>query len=100
MLRIVAAATLLLASLVAGGSHAQPAVDFRGKTITFIISFEPGGPYDLYGRLVARFIGPHLPGSPTVVVQNMPGAGGMLGINYLYNVAPKEGTALGVVSQT
>ena len=96
----VLATTLVLSSFFAGQTHAQPAVDFRGKTITFVISFEAGGPYDLYGRLVARYLGPHLPGSPTVVVQNMPGAGGMLGINYLYNVAPKDGTALGVVSQT
>jgi len=100
MSRALTVAVLLLSGLFICETHAQPAVDFRGKTVNFVISFEAGGPYDLYGRLVARFIGPHLPGNPTVVVQNMPGAGGMVGINYLYNVAPKDGTSLGVVSQT
>jgi tripartite-type tricarboxylate transporter receptor subunit TctC len=94
------AIALLLGSAGVTESRAQQAVDFRGKTINFVVSFEAGGPYDLYGRLVARNIGAHLPGNPTVIVQNMPGAGGMLGINYLYNVAPKDGTSFGVVSQT
>jgi tripartite-type tricarboxylate transporter receptor subunit TctC len=75
-------------------------VDFRGKTVIIIASFEAGGPYDFYSRLVARYIGAHLPGGPTVVVQNMPGAGGLRGANYLFNVAPRDGTAMGVVSQT
>jgi tripartite-type tricarboxylate transporter receptor subunit TctC len=79
---------------------AQKPVDFSGKTINFIVSFEAGGPYDLYSRVVARHLGRHLPGKPAVIVQNMPGAGGMAGINYLYNVAPKDGTTFGVVSQT
>src|SRR5438128_1629431 len=79
---------------------AQDAPDFRGKTVTIIASFEAGGPYDFYSRLIARHIGAHLPGSPNVVVQNMPGAGGLRGANYLYNVAARDGTVLGVVSQT
>jgi tripartite-type tricarboxylate transporter receptor subunit TctC len=73
--------------------------DFKGKTVVLLISFEAGGPYDLYGRLLARHLGAHLPGTPTVIAQNMPGAGGLNGINYLYNVAPKDGTTIGVVSQ-
>lgn len=80
-------------------SSAQPA-DFSGKTVTIIASFEAGGPYDFYARLVARHIGAHLPGKPQVIVQNMPGAGGLRGANYLYNVAAKDGTVMGVVSQT
>ena len=79
---------------------AQPAPDFAGRTITIIASFEAGGPYDFYARLVARHLGAHLPGKPNVIVQNMPGAGGLRGANYLYNVAAKDGTAMGVVSQT
>jgi tripartite-type tricarboxylate transporter receptor subunit TctC len=79
---------------------AQPAADFSGKTITIIASFEAGGPYDFYARLVARHLGAHLSGKPNVIVQNMPGAGGLRGANYLYNVAAKDGTAMGVVSQT
>jgi tripartite-type tricarboxylate transporter receptor subunit TctC len=85
---------------VSVGARAQEATDFRGKTVTVIASFEAGGPYDFYSRLVARFLGAHLPGTPNVIVQNMPGAGGLRGANYLYNVAPHDGTALGVVSQT
>ena len=90
------AATLALAPV----TLAQDAADFNGKTVTVIASFEAGGPYDFYSRLVARFLGAHLPGNPNVIVQNMPGAGGLRGANYLYNVAPHDGTALGVVSQT
>jgi tripartite-type tricarboxylate transporter receptor subunit TctC len=83
-------------------SKAAPNVepDFKGKIITIIASFEAGGPYDFYSRLVARYIGAHLPGHPSVVVQNMPGAGGLRGANYLYNVAARDGTVMGVVSQT
>jgi len=79
---------------------AQDGLDFRGKTVTIIASFEAGGPYDFYSRLVARYLAAHLPGQPAVVVQNMPGAGGLRGANYLYNVAARDGTVMGVVSQT
>src|SRR5436190_4662350 len=99
--RILALGSVLAAFvLVAGATRAQEVVDFKGKTVTIIASFEAGGPYDFYSRLIARHIGAHLPGSPNVVVQNMPGAGGLRGANYLYNVAARDGTALGVVSQT
>ena len=81
-------------------AQAQSAPDFSGKTVTIIASFEAGGPYDFYARLIARHLGAHLPGKPNVVVQNMPGAGGLRGANYLYNVAARDGTVLGVVSQT
>src|SRR5215475_5937576 len=74
----LALASLALASLsFAGNARAQEGADFRGKTITIVASFEAGGPYDFYSRLIARHLGAHLPGSPAVVVQNMPGAGGL-----------------------
>ncbi len=92
------AVALILAVTPAVG--AEEPVDFKGKTVTFIASFEAGGPYDFYTRLVARHIGPHLPGNPTVVTQNMPGAGGLRGANYLYNIAARDGTVMGLVSQT
>jgi tripartite-type tricarboxylate transporter receptor subunit TctC len=79
---------------------AKDGVEFRGKTLAVVASFEAGGPYDFYSRLIARHLGAHLPGQPAVVVQNMPGAGGLRGANYLYNVAARDGTVLGVVSQT
>lgn len=75
-------------------------IDFHGRTITIAVAFEAGGPYDLYARLIARHLGEHLPGNPNVLVQNMAGAGGLTGINFLYNGAPKDGTTIGVVSQT
>src|SRR5215510_14758765 len=89
-----------LAQTSGRNARAQDGAEFRGKTITIVASFEAGGPYDFYSRLIARHLGGHLPGSPAVVVQNMPGAGGLRGANYLYNVAARDGTALGVVSQT
>ena len=79
---------------------AEEAPDFKGKTVTVVASFEAGGPYDFYTRLVARSIGAHLPGNPNVIVQNMPGAGGLRGANTIYNIAPRDGTVMGVVSQT
>ncbi len=91
---------LASAMVAAQPAFAEPAPDFKGRTVTIIASFEAGGPYDFYSRLVGRYIGAHLPGAPNVIVQNMPGAGGLRGANYLYNVAAKDGTAMGVVSQT
>jgi tripartite-type tricarboxylate transporter receptor subunit TctC len=97
---IRAAATAFMLGPCALEAHAQVTWDFSGRTVAVIASFEAGGPYDFYARLIARHIGAHLPGKPNVVVQNMPGAGGLRGANYIYNVAPKDGTAMGVVSQT
>jgi tripartite-type tricarboxylate transporter receptor subunit TctC len=56
-----------------------------------------GGGYDLYGRLVARYLGAYLPGNPTLVAQNMPGAGSLIAANWLYYVAPTDGTAIGII---
>jgi tripartite-type tricarboxylate transporter receptor subunit TctC len=74
--------------------------DFKGRTITIYIGYGAGGGFDYYGRLAARHLGRHIPGSPTVVVSNMPGAGSLRAANYLYAVAPKDGTALGVITPT
>jgi tripartite-type tricarboxylate transporter receptor subunit TctC len=82
-------------------SHAvEPEAVYKGKTVIIYIGFAPGGSYDYFGRLVARHIGKHLPGNPTVVAQSMPGAGSFTAANYLYARAPRDGTALGIVSQT
>ena len=80
-------------------AHAQGA-DFSRKTITIYIGNTAGGTYDLMGRLVARHLGRFLPGNPTVVPENMPGAGTLRAANHIFNVAPKDGTALGIVSET
>ncbi len=83
------------AAIIAFGSFAGaawPQSDpFAGKSVQMIIGFGPGGGYDLWGRIVGRHIGRHLPGTPNVVPQNMPGAGSYTAANYIYNVAPKDG---------
>src|SRR5436309_8013122 len=65
--------------------------------LRLVISAPPGSTYDRYGRLVARHLGRHLPGRPMVVPQYMPGASGKIAANYLYNVAPKDGSVIGIV---
>ena len=72
---------------------------FRGKTIQMHVGFGPGGNNDQWARVVARFIGRHVPGNPAVVIQNTPGAGGLKALNYLYNVAPRDGTVWAVVAR-
>src|SRR5436309_173206 len=76
-------------------SRAQTPEDFyRGRTITLVIGSGPGAGYDVYGRLLARHIVKHIPGQPHIVVQNMPGAGGIKAANYLANVAPRDGSLI------
>ena len=86
----------LTALACATPSRAQP-VDLAGKTVTLAIATPSGGGYDLYGRLVARTIGRYLPGNPTMVPQNMPGAGSLIAANWLANVAPKDGSAIAII---
>jgi tripartite-type tricarboxylate transporter receptor subunit TctC len=85
--------------LVASPSAAESVADFyKGKQITVIVGYGTGGGYDVYARLVARNIGRFIPGNPTAIVQNMPGAGSLRAVNYLYNVAPKDGTVIAMFS--
>lgn len=72
---------------------------YEGKRLTMNISARPGGGYDAYARLVARHLGSFLPGKPTFVSKNMPGAGGLTAANYLYNNAPRDGTEIGIFSR-
>ena len=93
---VCAAAALLLS----GQAQADPVADFyRGKTVRMVIGYGVGGNYDLYGRLAAEFLGRHIPGNPTIIPVNMPGAGGFKAVDYLYKVAPKDGSHLGAVAQ-
>jgi tripartite-type tricarboxylate transporter receptor subunit TctC len=94
--------TLAIAAvLVSADAAAQPTEQFFArKTITVTIGYTAGGSYDLYGRMVARHLGKHIPGQPTLIAQNMPGAGSLKAANYLYEVAPRDGTALGVVVES
>src|SRR5258707_8186860 len=95
-----------LAVLTLGASAASPFArtaarcddvsDFcAGRTVQLVIGYATGGGYDDYARLLGRHIGLHIPGNPTVVVQNMPGAGSIRAANYLHNVAPKHGSVFG-----
>src|SRR4051812_4830027 len=94
--RAIAAPLLALLLGAAGPAQAQDAVaDFyRGKTVILQVGSEAGGGYDQVGRLVARHIGKYIPGQPSVIVQNVPGAGGLQLLNQLYGVAPKDGTVI------
>jgi tripartite-type tricarboxylate transporter receptor subunit TctC len=95
--RTILAALLLVSST---GVAAAQSEMFAGKTITIYVGYTAGGSYDLYGRLISRHLGAHLGGRPSVVAQNMPGAGSLKAANYLYEVAPRDGTALGVVVES
>jgi tripartite-type tricarboxylate transporter receptor subunit TctC len=97
----IGAVIALVAALLAAPVRADPVEDFyRGKTLRLLIGYGPGGGYDIYGRLVAEFLPRHLAGHPTIVVQNMPGAGSLLAAKYMYTAAPKDGTVLGSLAQT
>jgi hypothetical protein len=80
---------------------AQSASDFyAGKQITLIVGASTGGGYDTQARLVARHLGKHIPGNPIIIVQNMPGAGSLAATNYIYNVAPNDGSVIALVQRT
>ena len=100
MLKQIARVGIAFLGLV-GAAQAQSSVaDFyRGKTIDLYIGYSVGGGYDVYARLLSRHLGKHIPGNPTVVARNMEGAGSLRLANWLYNVAPKDGTAIGAVSR-
>ena len=89
-----ALAVALCLSQVTPVAAAEP---FAGQTVYLSSSTDPGGGFDLYVRLMARHIGSHFGGKPTVVAQNRPGGGGLVLANYLYNVAPKDGTQVGMI---
>jgi tripartite-type tricarboxylate transporter receptor subunit TctC len=92
--------SVALVAGLSGPARADAVSDFyRGRTVNLVIGYAPGGGYDLYARTLARHIGRHIPGNPTVVVQNMPGAGSIKAANYLYKVAPKDGSTFGGFSR-
>lgn len=93
-------AFLGLSGLLGALPSALPAAaQGAAKNATMIIGFGPGGGYDLWGRVVARHIGKYLPGAPVVVNQNMPGAGSYVAASYLYNIAPKDGSVMGIIAR-
>jgi len=97
---------LTFAVLVIAGQAMQPAQAqsvedfFKGKTISMIVGGTPGGGFDTLARAIGRHIGKHVPGNPSVVAKNMPGAGGTLALDHLYNVADKDGSVMALVNNT
>ena len=91
---------LAVASFAATPVGAEPVADFyRGKRINLVIGYGTGGGYDSYARLLARFLGEHIPGNPGIIAQNMPGAGSRNAANWLYRIAPKDGTVIATLGQ-
>lgn len=70
---------------------------YKGKVVTLVVGADPGAGFDTFSRLLARHLGDYLPGHPTIIVRNMPGAGGLLAVNYLYSIAPRDGTTFGLI---
>jgi tripartite-type tricarboxylate transporter receptor subunit TctC len=92
---------LALAGLAAAPARADPISDFyAGKQIRIYIRAAPGGNYDVYSRLLGRYIVRHLPGNPGMLPYNMPGGGGLVALNYVANVAPRDGTVLTMITQS
>src|SRR5262249_22448487 len=93
--RVINLVTLFGFLLLSGAAHAEPVADFyKGKQVSLYIGTEVGGGYDVYGRILARHLGRHIPGNPTIVVRNMPGAGSLTMGNYIANAGPSDGTAI------
>jgi len=86
-------------SIMASTAYAQDGV-YKGAQINFVVSADAGNSYDMFGRMIGRYLPKHIPGQPTVIVQNMPGAGGLRAMNWLYTVAPKDGNTIGMVNNT
>jgi tripartite-type tricarboxylate transporter receptor subunit TctC len=91
------AATAITAAALQAAAAQTPEQFYRGKTLNLIIPNAPGGSFDLYARLAANHLGRFIPGNPSIIPQNMPGAAGMQAANYLTNIAPKDGTVLSVL---
>jgi tripartite-type tricarboxylate transporter receptor subunit TctC len=99
-MKCVAIALVLFLSAVSAAA-ADPIADFyTGKTVRMLVGYGPGGGYDIYGRLVAEFLPKFLPGHPSIVTENMPGAGSFAAAKYIANVAPQDGTVLASLAQT
>jgi tripartite-type tricarboxylate transporter receptor subunit TctC len=96
MSRLVCALLFVASLSITRQTNAEPLVDFyKGKIIQLIVGSAPGGGFYLYARLLSRYMSSFLPGNPNIIVQNMPGAGGLVAANYIYGLAPKDGTTFG-----
>lgn len=91
--RLWSAVALVFSFLVVTSAFAQEF--YKDKTVSIIVRASPGGGWDMYARLAARHMGKYIPGNPSMIVQNMPGAGGMISVNHVYNRARRDGTVIG-----
>jgi tripartite-type tricarboxylate transporter receptor subunit TctC len=99
-MKIVTFAGAALIALGTISAHAQSVAEFfKGRTVEIYVGYSVGGGYDLYARLLARHIGKHIPGNPTVIVKNMEGAASLRLANWLYQVGPKDGTVFGTIGR-
>ena len=98
-LAFIRAAALALALLLAPAAAAEEPF-YKGKRLTLLINFAAGGPTDIEGRLFAKYLVKHIAGEPQIIVQNMDGAGGLVGAQYLGEVAPRDGSVIGYLSGT
>ncbi len=101
MLKLAARRAVVVLMLVIGltGTNVTAATDavadfYKGKSIRIVVAYPPGGAYDMYSRLVARYLGRHIPGNPRIIVQNMPGAGGLVAARAVYALEPQDGTVV------
>jgi tripartite-type tricarboxylate transporter receptor subunit TctC len=100
MQKLSAALVLAGIALASPQVRADEVADFyKGKRINMIVSYGTGGGYDVYARVLSRHMSKHIPGNPNIIIQNMPGAGSLRGANYIYNVAPKDGTTFGTFAR-
>jgi tripartite-type tricarboxylate transporter receptor subunit TctC len=98
--RLVAAA---FAALAGAGTHVAaqtPEQFYAGKSVDLVIGYPPAGSNDVYARLLSRHLGKHIPGKPNIVAKNMPGAGSFLALGHIYNIAPKDGSVIGIGAPT
>ena len=96
---VITAAVVAAVGLYSVAAHADSVADFyKGKDITIAVGYSPGGSYDTYARMLSDVLSKHIPGNPNIIVQNMPGSGGKKLANYLYNVAPTDGTYFGFLA--
>ena len=96
--RVIAVALFALGPLPVASAQ-SPADFYKGKTVDLYIGYSAGGGYDVYARALARHMGRFIPGNPTILAKNMPGAGSLVLANWLYNVAPRDGTAFGIIAR-
>ena len=98
--RAIAAGALLAAGVTVPASADEISDFYKGKSVNIVVGHEAATGFDIYARVLARHLGRHIPGNPSIVVQNMTGASGLTAANWLYNVAPKDGTVMATFVHT